>query len=201
MAAIVVPFRGTGGKRRLRRLSDERRARLRLAMLADVVTAATAVSRTVVVTSDQQGAEVAEQGGAETVSDPGGGQGAAVAAALGLLPTDAVLIVNADVPCVTPYDLRSLVAATPPGGIALVASEDGRTNALSLPAPHLFQPLYGARSAERFRNAASELGLEVVTLAIPNLADDVDTEADLERVAGRAGPRTQTVIAEDRVRT
>src|SRR6266511_1870602 len=160
MAAIVVPFRGTGGKRRLRRLSDERRARLRLAMLADVV-----------------------------------------AAALGLLPTDAVLIVNADVPCVTPYDLRSLVAATPPGGIALVASEDGRTNALSLPAPHLFQPLYGARSAERFRNAASDLGLEVVTVAIPNLADDVDTEADLERVAERAGPRTQTVLAEDGVRT
>jgi 2-phospho-L-lactate guanylyltransferase len=201
MAAIVVPFRGTGGKRRLRGLSDEGRARLRLAMLADVVAAATAVSRTVVVTSDEHGAEVAEEGGAETVSDPGGGQGAAVAAALGLLPTDAVLIVNADVPCVTPYDLRSLVAATPAGGIALVASEDGRTNALSLPAPHLFQPLYGARSAERFRNAASDLGLEAVTLAIPNLADDVDTEADLERVAERAGPRTQTVLAEDGVHT
>jgi len=201
MAAIVVPFRGTGGKRRLRSLSDDRRARLVLAMLADVVAATTAVSRTVVVTSDEQGAEVAEEGGAETVSDPGGGQGAAVAAALGLLPTDAVLIVNADVPCVTPYDLRSLVAATPPGGIALVASEDGRTNALSLPAPHLFQPLYGARSAERFRNAASDLGLEAVTVALPNLADDVDTEADLDRVAERAGPRTRTVLAENGART
>ena len=151
MAAIVVPFRGTGGKRRLRGLPRERRERLGLAMLADVLAAATAVFRTVLVTADEQGAEVAAALGAEIVPDPGGGQGAAVAAALGLLPTDSVVIVNADVPCVTPYDLRSLVAATPPGGIALVASDDGRTNALSLPAPHLFQSLYGPRSAERFR--------------------------------------------------
>jgi 2-phospho-L-lactate guanylyltransferase len=200
MAAIVVPFRGTGGKRRLRGLSDEWRARLVLAMLADVVAATTAVSRTVVVTSDQRGAAVAEEAGAEIVADPGGGQGAAVAAALGLLPTDSVVIVNADVPCVTPYDLRSLVAATPPGGIALVASADGRTNALSLPAPHLFQPRYGPRSAERFRSAATELGLETVAVAIPNLADDVDTADDLERVAHRAGPRTRAVLAEEGAR-
>jgi 2-phospho-L-lactate/phosphoenolpyruvate guanylyltransferase len=201
MAAIVVPFRGTGGKRRLRRLSDERHERLVLAMLADVLAATTAVARTVVVTSDEHGAEVAAGSGAEIVADPGGGQGAAVAAALGLLPTDAVLIVNADVPCVTPYDLRSLVAAMPPAGIALVASADGRTNALSLPAPHLFQPLYGARSAERFRNAAAELGLEAVTVAIPNLADDVDTDEDLQRVSQRAGDRTRVVLAESGMRT
>ena len=200
MAAIVVPFRGTGGKRRLRGLPGEHRDRLLLAMLADVLVAATAVSRTVVVTSDERGAEVAAELGAETVPDPGGGQGAAVAAALGLLPTDAVLIVNADVPCVTPYDLRSLVAATPAGGIALVASADGRTNALSLPAPHLFQPLYGPRSAQRFRDAADDLGLEVVIAQIPNLADDVDTADDLDRISSRAGPRTRSALAEDGVR-
>jgi 2-phospho-L-lactate guanylyltransferase len=167
-----------------------------LAMLEDVLAVATAVSRTVVVTSDERGAEIAEEAGAETVADPGGGQGNAVAAALGLLPTDAVLVLNADVPCVTPYDLRSLLAATPAGGIAFVASADGRTNALSLPAPHLFQPLYGPRSAERFRDAAADLGLEAVAVAIPNLADDVDTRDDLERVAGRTGPHTSAVLAE-----
>jgi 2-phospho-L-lactate guanylyltransferase len=199
MAAIVVPFRGSGGKSRLRGLSHERRERLVLAMLADVLAAATAVSRTVVVTSDERGAELAADAGAETVADPGGGQGDAVAAALGLLPTDAVLVLNADVPCVTPYDLRSLLASTPAGGIALVASADGRTNALSLPAPHLFQPLYGPRSAERFRDAAADLGLEAVVVAIPNLADDVDTGDDLERVSGRTGPHTSAVLAENGV--
>jgi 2-phospho-L-lactate guanylyltransferase len=195
MAGIVVPFRGSGGKQRLTGLGEEAHRSIVLAMLADVLAAATEVGRTVVVTTDDEGRRVAHEAGAEVVEDPGGGQGAAVAAALGLFPADAVLVVNADVPCVVPYDLRSLAAATPPGGIALVASEDRRTNALSLPAPHLFQPLYGPRSAERFQRAARDLGLEAVVVAIPNLADDVDTREDLERVQHRAGTHTRAAVA------
>jgi 2-phospho-L-lactate guanylyltransferase len=175
-------------------LGDEAHRALVLAMLADVLAAAIEVSRTVVVTADEDGRRVAVEAGAEVVDDPGGGQSAAVAAALGLFPADAVLVVNADVPCVVPYDLRSLLAATPRGGIALVASPDGRTNALSLPAPHLFEPLYGPRSAERFQRAARDLGLEAVVASIPNLVDDVDTREDLERVQHRAGPRTQAAV-------
>jgi 2-phospho-L-lactate guanylyltransferase len=194
MAGIVVPFRGSVGKQRLTGLGDEAHRAIVLAMLADVLAATTDVSRTVVVTGDEDGRRVALEAGAEVVDDPGGGQGAAVAAAIGLFPADAVLVVNADVPCVVPYDLRSLLASTPRGGIALVPSEDGRTNALSLPAPQLFEPLYGPRSAERFQRAARDLGLEVVVAAIPNLADDVDTRDDLERVRHRAGPRTQAAV-------
>ena len=196
MAAIVVPFRGTDGKQRLTGFSDQAHARVVLAMLGDVLAATTAVARTVVVTADGDGRRFAAEAGAEVVHDPGGGQSAAVAAALGSLPTDSVLIVNADVPCVVPYDLRALLAATPLGGIAFVPSADGRTNALSLPAPELFQPLYGANSAKKFRSAAEELGVEAVTVAIPNLADDVDTKEDLDRVALRAGPRTQAALSE-----
>jgi 2-phospho-L-lactate guanylyltransferase len=194
MAGIIVPFRGVAGKQRLTGLSEEAHGALVLAMLADVLAAATTVGRTVVVTGDAEGRRVAVEAGAEVVADPGDGQAAAVATALGGLETGAVLIVNADVPCVVPYDLRSLLAATPLGGIALVASEDGRTNALSLPAPELFEPLYGPRSAERFQRAARELGLEAVAAAIPNLSDDVDTREDLERVQLRAGPRTQAAL-------
>ncbi len=194
MGAIVVPFRGTGGKRRLTGLSHGLHERVVLAMLADVLAAATAVARTAVVTGDARGRELARATGAETIEDPGGGQGAAVAAALGLLPAGSVLVLNADLPCVVPYDLRSLLASTPPGGIALVESSDGRTNALSLPAPDLFQPLYGARSARRFRKAAQEVGLEAITVAIPNLVDDVDTREDLERVHARLGPHTNAAL-------
>jgi 2-phospho-L-lactate guanylyltransferase len=193
MPGIVVPFRGTRGKQRLTGLGEAHRA-LVLAMLADVLAATTEVGRTVVVTDDREGRLLALEAGAEVVDDPGGGQGAAVAAAMGLFPSDAVVVVNADVPCVVPYDLRSLLAATPLGGIALVASEDGRTNALSLPAPELFEPLYGARSAERFQRAARELGVEVAAVSIPNLVDDVDTREDLERVRLRAGPHTRAAI-------
>ncbi len=196
MAAIVVPFRGTSGKRRLSGLSEDSRSALALAMLGDVLAAATAVARTIVVTDDARGRRLSSEVGAEAVEDPGGGQGEAVAAALGLLPPGAVMIVNADVPCALPYDLRSLFAATPLGGIALVASADGRTNALSFPAPHLFEPLYGPRSAERFRRAAANLGLDSIAAEIPNLADDVDTRADLDRAQLRAGPRTQAALHE-----
>jgi 2-phospho-L-lactate guanylyltransferase len=194
MAGIVVPFRGSGGKQRLSGLGEEAHRAVGLAMLADVLAAATEVGRTVVVSDDEDGRRVAVEAGAEVVADPGGGQGPAVAAAIGLFPSYAVLIVNADVPCVGPYDLRSLLAATPPGGIALAASPDGRTNALSLSAPELFEPLYGPRSAERFQRAARDLGLEAVVVAIPNLADDVDTLEDLQRVRLRAGRHTQTAL-------
>src|SRR5919204_5321976 len=111
MGAIVVPFRGTGGKQRLAGLSPEAHERVVLAMLRDVLATTTQVSRTVVVTADDGGRRVAEEAGAEVVADPGGGQSAAVAAALGLLPNDPLLIVNADVPCVVPYDLRPLPPA------------------------------------------------------------------------------------------
>jgi len=194
MAGIVIPFRGSGGKKRLTGLDGAAHHSVVLGMFTDVLEAATAVNRTVVVTEDGDAREAALAAGAEVVADPGGGQGAAVAAAMGLFLAEAVLVVNADVPCVSPYDLRSLLASTPPGGIALVASADGRTNALSLPGADLFEPLYGPRSAERFTRAARDLGVEVVVVAMPSIADDVDTMDDLERVQSRAGRHTQAAL-------
>jgi len=196
MGVIVVPFRGTNGKRRLTEISGEAHDRVVLAMLADVLAATTAVARTVVVTSDPGGLRLARAAGAEVVADPGGGQGAAVAAALDTLPADETLVVNADVPCVAPDDLRALGAATPAGGIALVPSPDGRTNALGLATPPLFRPLYGPESAARFRAAAQELGVASTVAAIPNLEHDVDTRADLDRIQARAGRHTQSVLDE-----
>ena len=194
MAGIVVPFRGLAGKQRLTGLAVDTHRAVVLGMLADVLAATTKVGETVVVTNDADGRVLATSAGARLVDDPGGGQSPAVAAALGSLDIDTVLIVNADVPCVVPHDLRALLGATPLGGIALVASADGRTNALSLPAPNLFVPLYGPHSADRFQHAARDLGLEVLAVSIPNLADDVDTREDLDRLQLRAGPHTQAAL-------
>jgi 2-phospho-L-lactate guanylyltransferase len=194
MTLVVVPFHE--GKSRLSQQRHVRR-RLGLAMLGDVLAACVAIGRTIVVTDDPEAAREASERGADLARDPGDGQGAAVAAALAeVIEPEPVLVVNADVPCAVPHDLRSLLAATPLGGIALVEALDGTTNALSLPSREVFAPLYGAGSGERFLAHARGLGLEAVSVAIPNLRDDVDTIGDLDRLQLRLGPRTQAVLSE-----
>ena len=193
MTQIVVPFRGENGKQRLD-APEEERARLSLAMLGDVLAAATATGRTLVVTGDAAGRALAAQLGAEAVDDPGGGQGAAVGAALAGVGDGPVLVVNADVPCVVPHDLRTLAGAAELGAIAYVEAEDGTTNALALPRGEHYAPLYGGGSAARFRHHADALNLTAISCAIPNLSDDVDTLDDLRRIGLRVGPRTQAAL-------
>ena len=193
MPTVVIPFAGVEGKTRLHASRRARRA-LSLAMLGDVLAAAAAFGAPRVVTADDEAAAIARGLGAEIVADPGEGQGPAVGAALADLDPGPILVVNADVPCVVPADLRALLAATPAGGIALVEALDGTTNALCLPAPVAFAPLYGPDSAARFRARAAELGLQAAAAAVPNLVDDVDTLDDLHRLQFRCGPRTQACL-------
>ena len=195
MVTVVIPFAGAEGKTRLHSSRRIRRA-LALAMFSDVLAACVTVGRTRVVTPDEECAAVALDAGAEVVDDPAAGQGAAVQAGLGGVGLGGILVVNADVPCVVPHDLRSLLAATPAGCLALVEALDGTTNALSLPSADAFAPLYGPSSSDRFHAHAASLGLESVSVALPNLADDVDTMEDLTRLQLRAGPRTQACLAE-----
>jgi 2-phospho-L-lactate guanylyltransferase len=195
MPTIVVPFRGEGAKLRLAPIEPPVRRELALAMLADVLAACRATGATTVVTDDAEANEVARSLGAATLADPGHGQGAAVAAALAQLDRGPALVVNADVPCVVPRDLRALLGAAPPDGFALVQAGDGTTNALAFPRPELFRPLYGPGSADRFRRHAGSLGVDAVPAAIPNLVDDVDTLADLRRLQLRVGPRTHAALA------
>ena len=193
MAQIVVPFRGESAKQRLD-ASDEIRSKLALAMLGDVLTACVATGRTLLVTDDRSARALADALGAELVDDPGGGQGPAVAAALERVDNGTVVVLNADLPCVVPHDLRTLAGVAELGAFGLVEAEDGTTNALALPRASLFAPLYGARSADRFRDHADAHGVDAVAAAIPNLTDDVDTLEDLARIGLRAGPRTQAAI-------
>jgi 2-phospho-L-lactate guanylyltransferase len=185
---MVVPFRGLDAKRRLAPLGDGPRAELALAMLSDVLAACLAVGETTIVTDDGSAMELAEELGALTFPDPGGGQGAAVAAALPA--SGPSLVVNADLPCATSHDLCRLARAAPCGGLALVEAHDGTTNALALSSADVFAPVYGPGSAARFRALAAG----AVSVVLPNLARDVDTLDDLERVRPSAGPRTRDVL-------
>ncbi len=177
MPVVVVPYRGDSK----RRLPASIRAAVAVAMLGDVVAAAREVGRVVVVTDDAG----VVPAGVEVVPDPGAGQGAAVVSGLARVDGHA-LVVNADLPLATPEAIERLAAA----GLALVEAADGTTNALSLPDPAAFAPLYGARSAARYRAHAP-----FATVAISELEADVDTGEDLERLAARLGPRTRALLA------
>ena len=185
----MIPFRA-GGKRRL---PSEIRVDVALAMLGDVVEAAVELGATRVVTDDPAGRLVSLELGAEAIGDPGGGQGAAVAAALGGAG-GVCLVVNADVPRVRPSDLGALAVPPRLGGVAIVEAADGTTNALGLPFAEAFRPLYGAGSAGQFRAHALALDLPVQDLGLPNLVDDVDTLADLERIGPHGGRRTRAML-------
>lgn len=189
MPSLVVPFRGAKGKSRLEPLPLNERAVLARAMLDDVVEACCAVGATYVV-----GPGEVDLPGVVLVVDPGGGQAAAVRAGLGVaaLANGGVgpfLVVNADLPCVTPRDLLALAGAAPTGGLALVAAADGTTNALALASPDLFVPLYGPGSAARFGALADARAVES-----PNLSDDVDTLDDLNRLRARLGAHTRRAL-------
>src|SRR5205823_9580793 len=97
---------------------------------------------------------------------------------------------NADLPCVTARDLFSLAGAVPDRGLALAPAADGTTNALALASADLFVPLYGPGSAARFAALAPSRVVDS-----PNLMDDVDTVADLERIGTRVGSHTRRVLA------
>src|SRR5262249_57224910 len=127
-------------------------------MLADVLAAAEEVGRTIIA--------------------EGRGQGAAVEAALSDVQETPVLVVNADLPAVTPRDLLALLGSIPPNGIAVAAAADGTTNALGLAAPGLFASVYGPASAERvLALAPSRLR------ARPQLTLDLHTPRAVARLA------------------
>jgi 2-phospho-L-lactate guanylyltransferase (CobY/MobA/RfbA family) len=129
-------------------------------------------------------ADVRAAAGDALVVDSPGGQGPALAVALADVQGP-VTIVNSDVPCVTASELEQLAAAAP----ALVAADDGTTNALALRDARDFEPLYGEGSAVRFEQ---QLGAK--RLDLPGLRDDVDTWDDLERVRDRVGEHTRAYL-------
>jgi 2-phospho-L-lactate guanylyltransferase len=185
VSSVVVPFR-EGGKSRL---PAELRSEVALAMLGDVLEAAIAhADEVVLVSDDAAGAALARVLGVATLADPGHGQAAAVAAALARVD-GLCLVVNADLPCVTAAALERLAQLAP----AHVQAPDGTTNALSLPDPTWFRPLYGEASASRFAAAG------LARVSIPELEHDVDTVTDLEDMPLPAGRRTELVLNQHNV--
>lgn len=99
----------------------------------------------------------------------------------------ALLVVPADVPLVSPSDLRALIVGLADRATMVIAPDatEHGTNALAvtLPSPLSFQ--FGSDSFTRHLTLAQELGLIIQIYRSPTLALDIDTPEDLYQLGVR----------------
>jgi 2-phospho-L-lactate guanylyltransferase len=99
---------------------------------------------------------------------------------------DALLILLADLPCLTSEDVRRLVwAAETTGEAAAVLAPDRRgegTNGMVLQPAGLMPFAFGTRSLQRHLRLARAAGAEPVLRRAPGTCFDVDTVADLDEL-------------------
>jgi 2-phospho-L-lactate/phosphoenolpyruvate guanylyltransferase len=187
----IVPVRspGTGKTRLASDLTPEQRAGLAGAMLADVTAAlrASSVERIVVAASGPAAASAASALGLDVVLDPPGSRSldeAVAAAVVRAGRTDALLIVMADLPRLSPADVDEVIGAD--AQVVVAPTGDGGTGALLRRPATIIGTSYGPSSAGRHLRLARAAGAAASTVTSPGFVDDVDTLEDL--AALRRGP-------------
>ena len=187
----VVPVRGLpAGKRRLAALLDvDERNGLVRAMLDDVVAslvAAESVDQVVIASRDAAAREEAARlrvGFLDQTELKLGYNRAVAFAQDALAASDAILIVPADVPLITPDAVDLLIASAPQGpAVAVAPAHNGGTNGLLLRPPDVIAPQFGPSSARAHAQsaaAAGEAGVPFREVRIDVWAFDLDTPADL----------------------
>ena len=182
--SAVVPVRCLGeGKSRLSGvLSPRRRAQLVEEMLARVLSAlqaARSVDEVWVVTPEES---LALPTGVGRLLDHGLGLNSAVESAVQRLGgrCDALLVVAADAPQVTPDEIDRLVERLRSVAVGVVPDRHGSgTNALWLRLPTPLKPQYGLDSAAAHLDAARRLMLSAARIEVPGLSHDIDVPDDL----------------------
>ncbi|MCA1831313.1 MAG: 2-phospho-L-lactate guanylyltransferase [Actinobacteria bacterium] len=199
-ALIVIPAKPLArAKARLATFLDgEERQALALAMLRDVVSAATQVAPVWVVCSDEEAVAVARERGAEAVPDktPEAGLNASLSATTADVTGagyDGALVLASDLPCVRPEDVAALLGPAQ-AVIAPSAGGDG-TNALWRSPADLFPTAFGEKSRSAHERLAAESGLAALIVRRPRLELDVDDPGDLTRaVELGTGPATAAIV-------
>ncbi|MBW3619616.1 MAG: 2-phospho-L-lactate guanylyltransferase [Actinobacteria bacterium] len=197
---VLVPVRSPGeGKTRLATaLSQEERAALSGAMLADV-TAALAASRVghvLVVAGGAPAAAAASALGLDVVLDPPTVRtlDAAVAAAASRLgPVPELLVVAADLPRLTGADVDALLDCH--AQVAVAPTDDGGTGGLLRRPGAVVATAYGPDSAAHHLAAARAAGVPHERIVRPGFAADVDTWADVTALTrGAVGAATTAFL-------
>ena len=139
------------------------------------------------------GAAPVEVGDAQTVNNPDWrtGMGSSLRAALRVLAggdAGAAVIALADQPLVGPEAVARLIAAYRAGAAVAVAAYEGRPRNPVLLArehwPEVIETATGDQGARAFLRAHPDL-VTLVECGDTGRPDDIDTRADLERIAGR----------------
>lgn len=200
----IVPLRSPGlGKTRLAgHLDAAERAGLAGAMLADVVVAirACGLERILLAASGPGAAAAGAALDLQVVLDPpdvasldGAIEHARVSAANG----SDILVVQADLPGLTSADLGAVLAADT--AVVVGPTDDGGTSALLRRPGDVIATCYGPDSARRHVEAAGRAGATVTTVRRPGLLHDVDTGADIDRLADdMVGAATARFLREHR---
>ena len=144
-----------------------------------------------VVSEDDEVLRRAAEAGLATVTDPGSGLNAAVAAGMKeavAAEAESLTVIPCDVPLAYRGDLVDLLDTGATSDIVLVPSgDDGGTNALYLTPPDLIEPAFGPGSLQRHIALAAKERYRCTILSLPRLALDVDTPADVDAFLAAAG--------------
>ena len=206
MIVAAVPVKDVvNAKQRLMRVLDgPERRELARAMLIDVLRALAAarLDRVWVVTREPEVAAIARSLGAEPLGEEENrGHTAAVATAQAEAVgagARAFLTIPGDVPCVTPAEIRALVAALgAPPAAAFTPSRSGLgTNGALLAPPAVMRLRFGEPSFDNHLTAARALRLEPRVVTLRGLGLDVDAPDDLLALLTEgAGTESRALLA------
>lgn len=184
----VKPLRR--GKSRLSSvLSEEERAILNYTMLGNILMTlsnSSDVDDILVVSRDTAALALAREHGARTVQEDGKPdlnvalRRATVVAQV--YSADGILILPADLPLITPQDIKDLVgmAGKPPCIVIAPDRRNDGTNALYISPPGLIDYCYGPGSFNIHKEQAAQKGAHVEVCKLTSLALDLDLPEDLE---------------------
>ena len=190
---ILVPVKNlSGAKQRLASLLDQAtRTELAQTMLLDVLeTLASWAGRpdVAVVTNDPFACELARRFTFVVIPDSANrSETDAIEMATKICEARAVdftLVIPGDIPLIQSWELEKILQAAPEDGTVLVPAADGRgTNAAFRRPAGLFPLRFGNDSFKPHLAAARVTGKPVEVLSLPGIALDVDSPADLRRLA------------------
>ncbi|MCK4977406.1 MAG: 2-phospho-L-lactate guanylyltransferase [Anaerolineales bacterium] len=186
----VKPLRR--GKSRLAHvLSQEERADLNRNLLVhtiDTLTAIPEIEQVLVVSRDQAALALAREHGARTVQENGAPQLNIALARATVVAKNyvarGVLIVPADLPLISPEDVRAMLERVQSPPVVVVAPDRHRqgTNALLVCPVGLIEYEFGPDSFQRHCDRAQQAGARLEICELPSLALDVDLPEDLDLV-------------------